>query len=334
MINEVDAHPMTMKVSNARTDFFGLDQKLVEMIPFALWYDSKYRTVITITDGSVTATHDVIVPTLFCAENAIYVGKAVGSVRYRKAITSYFENRGANTVPQFIALTVMNVDSVYECLEEQLQKYGAHDLIINCVPNRGYVAALAIGKLMEKYYSEISVVQYLPNKGIVSYSEDKNIGIGIDNKSYSLSEFIQLMGGRVTNEYASLYDSSQYEDLAKLFRNYCDSFKVLYADNQLKNFNPWAHMTKLLSNVAKDDVFEEHRGLKGGEKILSYQGRFSEKVFFGSMIGKTMKQLQEYRIIQNYTEQRDVLSVVVKFDCVNQELVELLQMTQCNGFMR
>lgn len=34
-----------------RMDFFSLDEQLVEMLPFALWYGKKYGTVITLSDG-------------------------------------------------------------------------------------------------------------------------------------------------------------------------------------------------------------------------------------------------------------------------------------------
>lgn len=325
IIEGADKSLIPMKVRNARTDFYSLDQQLVEMIPFAIWYGLKYRTVITISDGSVTAAHDVIIPTLFCAENAVYIGKAVGSQRYQNAITSYFKSRGENTVPRFVPLSQTDVDSIFYSIMEQLQKYGQHDIVINCVPNRGCDMALAVGRLMEKYHGEINVVQYLSDRGIVSYSEDKNIGVGLDNKNYSLSELIQLMGGRVTNEYSLLYDSSQYEDLIRLFRNYGDSFKVRDAENKSKNFNPWAHMTNLLATAAKDVGFEEQRRLESDGQIFRYQGYFSEEVFSRSRIGETLRQLQEYKIIKNYSEKYDENSVYVRFEHVNWELAELLR---------
>ena len=144
-------------------DFFRLDEQLVEMLPFALWYGKKYGTVITLSDGMSSSTYDVIIPTLFCARNAVFVGKAVKSRKYQNAITKYFESRGGNTIPKFISLSSMEVGTIFDCLEELLTKYGYHDIIINCVPNRGYDGALAIGRLMEKYPGDINAVQYLHN---------------------------------------------------------------------------------------------------------------------------------------------------------------------------
>lgn len=334
MIDSVDICLAPMKVHNARTDFYGLDQQLIEMLPFALWYGLRYKTVITVTDGSVTATSDVIVPTLFCAENAIYIGKTVGSGRYQRAVQTYFENRGANTTPQFLQLSNMDMDVIYECLEVQIQVYGAENIVINCVSNRSYAAALAVGKLLEKYNKKISVVQYLPNKGIISYSGDKDIGIGLNNKNYSLSEFIQLMGGCITNEYAEIYDSSQYDLLVKFFQKYCDSIKVLDAEGKTKNINPWAQMTKLLADVAKDNVFEEHYQLGQSNTMMMYNGHFSEGVFSQSLIGRTLNQLQQYRVIRNYTETQAGHDIEIQFDYVDQELVDLLKMFEGENVSR
>lgn len=156
----------------------------------------------------------------------MFIGKAVNSRKYQNAIEKYFESRGSNTAPEFITLSAMDVESIYTCLEEQLVKYGHHDIIINCVPNWGYDAALAIGRLMEKYSGNINAVQYLQNMAIISFSTDKNVGVGLDDKNFSLAEYIQLMGGRIANEYAGLYDSSEYESIMALFKKYCEPTRL------------------------------------------------------------------------------------------------------------
>lgn len=323
-LEQMDIMLSPIKIRNTRMDFFGLDAQLVEMIPFALWYEDKYRTIITISDGMSTTTHDVIIPTLFCAENAIFIGKTVGSKRYQKIIKNYFESRGSNTTPQFVTIAAMDIERISACLEKQICDYGAHNLIINCVPNRTYDALLAVGKLMEKYPGEIMPVQYLPGKGIVSFSEDKNIGVGLENKSYSLSEFIQLMGGKVSNEYANLYDSTQYESLLELFRTFSETKTLKGTTGTGKEFNPWVQMTGLLANIAKDNSIEDILNLKEESTPLHYNGKFSETVYRNSRIGKTMKKLQEYHIIRDYDERVNGANITVAFDYVNPEIKFLL----------
>lgn len=323
ILAEIDARMLPFKVYHSRTDFFGLDQQLVEMLPFALWYGSRYRTVITISDGIMTATKDAIIPTLFCAEKAIYVGKTVNSARYRNIMEGYFKSRGANTVPEFRSLTDMGAESLYRTLEELISRYGVENVVINRVPNQEVDAALAIGRLMEKYKNRLCVVQYLSGRGIVSYSEDHNVGVGLDNKSYSFSEFVQLMGGSVVNKFTLLYDSSQYEKLSALFQTYYRRYLVPTRDE--KGFNPWADLVKIVNPSVKDYLWESSHRLKERNERLIYQGRFSKKLFQSGKIRTALIHLQRYRIIQNCTEKEDRESVEIQFEYVDPELVELLR---------
>lgn len=324
-LKEVDLILSPIKTRNARMDFFSLDEQLVEMLPFALWYGKKYGTVITLSDGMTTSTYDVIIPTLFCAQNAVFIGKAVNSRKYQNAIANFFKSRGGNTTPEFITLSIMDMESIFDCLEEQLTKYGHHDIIINCVPNRGYDVALAIGRLMEKYPGNINAVQYLQNKGIVSFSADKNVGVGLDNKNFSLSEYIQLMGGRIANEYAGLYDSSEYESIMALFKKYCEPTRFKGADGKtLGSFNTWAVVTKFFSQSAKDINYGD--GIKKElEDELHYTGSFSESVFRNSLIGNVLDQLQTYHIIRDYERTAVDNMVTVDFEYTNPEIGGLLQ---------
>lgn len=323
---EADQMLSVIKTRNARMDFFSLDEQLVEMLPFTLWYGKKYGTVITLSDGMTTSTYDVIIPTLFCAQNAVFIGKEVNSCKYQKAIENYFESRGNNTVSGFITLSSMDVEAIFTCLEELLTKYGYHDIIINCVPNRGYDVALAIGRLMEKYPGNINVVQYQQNKGIISLSADKNIGVGLDNKNFSLAEYIQLMGGRIANEYAGLYDSREYESMMALFKKYCEPTRLKGVGGKSTNsFNTWAAVTKFFSQSAKDTNYGDEIKQELEGDALHYTGSFSESIFRNSMIGNVLDQLQTYHIIRDY--ERNIVGdiVTVDFEYINPEIGNLLQ---------
>lgn len=324
-INEADKLLAPVKTRNARMDFFGLDEQLVEMIPFALWYGNRYGTVITISDGVSTTTYDVIIPTLFCARNAIFVGKAVNSKKYQQAIRTYFQNRGGNTMPQFVSLSSMDMDTIYDSLEQQMEKYGFHDLIINCVPNKGYGAALAIGRLIEKYPGAINAVQYRKNRGIISFSTDNSIGVGLDNKSFSLPEYIRLMGGRVANEYAKLYDIKECEALVNLFRKYCTPTKYIKANGKPGYFNTWACVTGFFSRASKDIEYENFINIDSEGEVTHYTGSFSDKIFQEATLGNALRQLHCFHIIRGYRECIEKNIVTVDFDYVNPEIVSLLQ---------
>jgi len=326
ILKEVDQILSPIKTRNARMDFFSLDEQLVEMLPFALWYGNKYGTVITLSDGMSTSTYDVIIPTLFCARNAVFVGKAVNSRKYQNSIETYFESRGGNTAPTFITLSSMDMETIFNCLEEQIRKYGHNDIIINCVPNRGYNAALAIGRLMEKHSGNLNAVQYLQNKGIASFSADKNVGVGLDNKNFSLSEYIQLMGGKIANEYDSLYDSSEYESIMALFKKYCEPTRYKGVDGKTQgSFNTWAVVTKFFSQSAKDINYGDMIRKELERDELRYTGTFSESVFQNSRMDNVLDQLQMYHIIRDYERHIVGKMVTVNFEYINPEIGTLLR---------
>ena len=332
-LKKVDQMLLPVKSRNARMDFFSLDEQLVQMLPFVLWYGKKYGTIITLSDGMSSSTYDVIIPTLFCAQNAVFVGKGVSSRKYQQAINHYFESRGGNTAPIFVALSVMNTETIFSCLEEQVERYGYHDIIINCVPNHGYDAAIAVGRLMEKYPGNINAVQYLQNKGIVSFSSNKNIGVGLNNKNFSLSEYIQLMGGRIENEYACIYDSKEYESLMALFKKYCEPTRCKNKDGKKQSsFNTWAVVTKFFAQSAKNINFEDEIKIESEGDVLHYTGIFSEDIFRNVQIDSVLEQLQIYHIIRNYKKAVAEDEISVDFEYINPEIERLLQQFE-NGWI-
>lgn len=328
-IKTVDRMLAMVKIRNARMDFLSLDAQLIEMIPFSLWYGNKYRTVITISDG--IAVQDVIVPTLFCATNAIFIGKNMEGEKYQQSVTTYFQNRGAVTTPQFVSLTEWNIDSVYTCVEKQVQEHGANEVIINCVLHKNFDVLLAVGMLMEKYPEKINAVQYLPNKGIVSFSKDKNIGVGLDNKSYSIGEFISLLGACITNEYNTLYDYEQCEALFEVFRDFSNPRRITKENGGESVFYLWATMATLFSENFKDTNYDEILDKEPTDEILFYQGKFSTSIFENNKVGKTLKGLQEYKIIQNYCETVKSSFVEISFEYRDVELISILEMFELDN---
>ena len=89
--------------------------------------------MLTISDGMTSAAQDVIVPTLFCAPNAVFVGKAVGSRKYQQTIGEYFENRGATTVPRFDVLPSADVDTLFDAVDGKVQELDVGRVLVNCI---------------------------------------------------------------------------------------------------------------------------------------------------------------------------------------------------------
>lgn len=312
-------------IRNMRMNFFSLDEQLIELIPFVTWYGKRNGTIITISDGMSTATQDVIVPTLLCAENAIFIGKAVGSKKYQKIVKKYFEKRGNNINPIFIQVCSDENDFLFQQVVKQIEKYGVDNIVVNCVLNKKIEVSLAVGRLIEHYSKKINVVQYNPIKGIISYSGNNKIGVGLNSKSYSVEEYIQLLGGKIDNEYSSLYDSDQYEKLCLLFQKYC--VPTIYEKKEGKGkstFNTWACVIGLFNQTSKDIELESIMNYENECDRIYYSGTFSKDIFDKAFIEYTLVNLQTYHIIDNCAVRKEKENVKISFETTNLELVDLI----------
>lgn len=80
----------------------------------------------------------------------------------------------------------------------------------------------------------------------------------------------------------------------------------------------------MFSEIAKSEILEVSHNLASVQEFITYQGRFTESVYFDSMIGKTLKLLQEYHIIRKYSEQINGDVIEISFEYSTPELAEVL----------
>lgn len=330
-IKAADRMLSVVKAKNLRMDFLSLDAQLVEMIPFSLWYGVKYKNILTISDG--VASQDVIVPTLFAAQNATFIGINVENEKYKNSVISYFHGRGSVTMPHFVAIPYISLESVIDCIKEQIDVLELSEVIINCVPHENTEVSMALGCLIERYQGKLNIVQYNAGKGVFSFSGDKNIGVGLGAKSFSVNEFISLMGGKVTNEFSTLYDSTQYDSMCELLQMYSGTRFYKNDSGGMSSFVPWSVMATFFAQSAKDDdSMDDLLRLSSAEmETLHYSGTFDNSIFEHCFIDRTLKKLQDYRIISNFHERRRTTSVCVDFEYYDPELPELLKMFEAES---
>ena len=324
-VKTADRMLSVVKARNLRMDFLSLDAQLVEMIPFSLWYGVKYKNVLTISDG--IATQDVVVPTLFSAQNALFIGSNVEDEKYKNSIISYFSNRGSATLPRFITMSSINVQNIMDCIEGFIEEQELDNIIINYVPHKSAEVSIALGCLIERYNGKINIAQYDVKKGIISFSGERNIGVGLGVKSFSVNEFISLMGGKITNELSVLYDSTQYDSLCELFHMYSDTRCYKNSSGGMTPYIPWNAMATFFAQSAKDDDSMDRllcQALTNSE-TFHYEGVFTIDIFDHCVIDSTLKKLQDYRIISNYHERRSATSAFVEFKYYDYLLPKLLK---------
>lgn len=326
---------------NTRMDFLSLDAQLVEMIPFALWYGKKYRTVITVSDGA--ATRDTTIPTLFSAENAIFLmGKAYATGgggeeseiyrKYKSAITAYFEKRGKTTTPIFEVLEAEDTASVFARLRALIDERGVDNVVIHSVPHRNQSIGMALGQLIAAYGEKLSVVGYDAYAGAVPFSGDREIGIGLNNQSYSVAEFVELLGGKISTAYEQLYSNLRYEALFDLFQKQSGVRSYTNAKGESNCFVPWIMMGGFFRSNAADDS-EIDKRVKGESADPSdppsaptvYEGSFSKEICDACGIIPFLKRLEQYKIIRNCSETVTATGKRIRFDCFDPGLIDILR---------
>lgn len=327
-IELVEKELFVVKARNSRTNFISLDAQLIEMIPFSLWYEEKYQTTIIVTDG--VPVNDVIIPTLLNAKEAIFVSGKSKSKNYQNVIKSYFKSRNSEISIGFFGFRANEVKIIYEELDKLVNKYGLENIVVSLSSIKNNSVVLAIGSLMEKYSGKLSVVQYDHQKGIMSFGDDKCFEVGLEDKSFSVNEYIELMGGRIQNEYGTLYDSASYDILVELFKNHSETIfhQSVQENGKVKNisFVPWIVAAKFFSQNAKN---EDKESMLLSQKVTdytlkNYKGIFAADVYNESEIGKFVCSLSNYKIIGNVSEITDNGAVTLSFDYYDIEISQLL----------
>lgn len=336
IVEEIDAQLKVVKCRNRRTDFVSIDAQLIDFLPFCLWYRNKYQTVITLT--SKIPVRDVVIPTLFCAENALFLGPEIeNDITYQSRIRTYFEKRGNNTnaVPdddiyKYKNCDINNITDILTSLEQFKQALSRGDAILNFVGMDNKIA-LAVGMFLQA--NNATAMYYDPKQGAVPVSGDPYVAAGLDSKSFSVSEIIELIGGIVKNPLERFSCESDREKLADIFKEFCCRKTYYEEGNKSVQYNTWVQMNTAFQNEAKavqtkvytDEKFNVEKCKK---TVTHYCKTIDAKVFHLSDMGEWLESLQENKIIANYTYRTTPQGVEIQFDYCEKEVVEVIEATR------
>lgn len=202
-------------VRDQRINFFALDANMIDMIPFCRWYGRCWDTVLTYTDG--LPVEDVVIPTLLCAREAVFVG-AVGDAAYQSAVRRYFRARGGTTEPRFIICDLTDLTAASAALASVLADLGGDEdrLVLHQVQSQ--TAAIPFGMALGAN-PKLAAVRYDRNtRRIVSANGyGKRLTAGLCSKSFSVAEYIALMGGRAAPDGSRLHSGTAADALAAVF---------------------------------------------------------------------------------------------------------------------
>ena len=310
LVDKIDAIEKAFAIlveRNRNKNFYTIDSTMIDMIPFVIWYGIENKTVVTFSEGIVA--EDVIIPTLLCAEKAIFVSADL-TKKYKDSVKQYFSKRhitSGNYIPQNIN---SDTDVEFIDLKDNNQKYITDLLIellnlndgiaINCLINNSIPITMAIGAFSDKF--NVPVYHYSRKNGIENIKNGTLITPGLFKKSFSVEEYFDLMGGKYTNIYLRSPFLREYNDLVALFKKHSE-FKTFRDKNgKKKNFSAWGSVCGVFQNFGQKKLVE----IRNNYQEFHYSNQFEEGIYQKCGLVYLFNQLEKYHIIKG---------LVVRYNC-------------------
>lgn len=294
-------------IHNQRINFFEYDAQLVEMIPFCVWYGKKYQRVIVFSEG--VPTKDVILPTLLYAKEAIFVSENPFADNYSRVVEEYFASRGSNTASQFV---------VYHQHKNKKPEYDA-DRERDIVTGGGFLKEQFL-----RVHNELLNLRYDAKAQLIK--GDTNLFVGMEKQSFSVDEFIHLLGGDIIE---SAHDTLDMETFNYLERMFWEKYSNL-ADNgktgkEKRTWIPWNECALVFQNgrMSKEDK-EITIDSVAKDIIYVFDESMSEKIYRENSIDIFLTQLYDFHLIERLQCRIRKRKVVIQFITYHKEIINLL----------
>lgn len=298
-LEEINKKMSILKIRNKKTDYKKIDAVFVNMMPFCIWFQKKYQTVLTFSEGRLL--EDVAVPTILLPETAAFIGENV--VADSNLLKRYFDGRGGNT-----SVITEKCPHVYNCEEAKktvndcLDKYS--DCIINMVGTNKYITA-AIALIAND--RGVPVVEYDKHQGIQSLFNCPSIHSTVHEKNLTCKEVVRLLRGDVSDAHNVKLYAADYNNLVEIFWKYSENWTTIIGS--LSNNNPIAVPLKI--SKPESTVHEE-------VSITLEEADKKNAVPF-------LKNLQRYNIIGNlHVAVDDANHCNIDYDALNSEIKDFL----------
>lgn len=335
----LDFELSAVKCMNRRTDFTAIDAQLIDFLPFCYWYRKKYKTVVTLT--TKLPVKDVVIPTAFCAEKTVFIGPDIeNDDSYEATVKEYFISRGNTTNSvEFVNCNVKDLADILYKLSEYKDVLENQEALINIVSGNDDAIPIAVGQLAGQC-KNINVLRYDSLKGITTIIGNKSVSIGIENKSFSVEEVIDLIGGKIKNHDDVISSDEDRERLLRVFKTFCkdDYYTKVVDGKETKHlYNIWRMFSTYLKDDIKDSLllkilndknFELERCEKTQKKCMGENAyRTSINVFGNARLKNLFDEMTKYKIIGDFNLQEDPISneVVVSFTYCEDVIKQMLE---------
>lgn len=310
-LDALDRELQIAKVRAMRVNFFGFDKQMVDMIPFCLWHGRRWGTVLTFTDG--VAVEDVVIPTLLCAEEAVFAGEAAQDAAYQAAVTRYFAGRGDNTRARFVPCAP-DTKSMGKLLRETVDGLagGEAGLVLNQVRCSAPETAVALGMALARFPA-LAAVRYDPAEGIVAFDEEgEQLSSGLCSKSFSVEEYIALMGAQARPDGTRPLSGAESAALSALF------WRHMYDRQDAKPLRQF-------SEFLRRDRAAESFPVKAPQPPQAASLAIPRGIFASCALGALLQSLQTCRIIRGLSLRTRGDEVHARFECVDPLLIDWLR---------
>lgn len=295
-------------IRNQYINFFEYDAQLVRLIPFTLWYGKKYQEVFVFSNG--IAAKDVVIPTLLYAKKAYFVVKDKDNENYKSVIQRYFVERGGNTETKFISYDDML----------QLTKDKNVD---------GYVIA-GEGELKEDYLVRTKNVINVRYNAKNNKINNANLFCGLSCQSFSVKEFIHLLGGDIKEEFRDTFSNKIFNELENLFWKYAkieEGTKFVPWNRLITIFTKESRETNKYNKELRIEIANENVPLDKSEKKIIYlcDMLISQEKYLINIIDKFLIELYDYHLIDKFVTKMEGENIKVRFITFHKEICNIVE---------
>lgn len=294
---------------NRRLDMAAIDEALIDMIPFVLWYGKDYSAVITFSDGN--ASDDVIVPTMIVPETAVFIGKNLEGSAYSRVVEDYFRARGDNVHPVMVNCgSEPTLDRAVQLLTGLTGRYP--NAVLNSLHSNSPIVSIAMGYAAAQ--KQLPIVTYDHARGITDVHSGEMLSAGLTNKGFTMSEFIRLMQGSENNADRILDKMEEQGSIFRLFQQYSQPFgggqSLLYRLSEFLN----KHTAMTDVNLSQGSTDEPQ----------TVSCTFDAQIYRRCGLEEVLKLFDRYRIICDLSVDRTDKNVKTQFRCRDESLLSHL----------
>ncbi len=322
-INELNKKLGVVFERNRHKNYFLIDSSMIDSIPFCLNYGFKYDTVITVSSGS--PIRDVIVPTLFRAERAVFLIPQ-GAQEYKTIVENYFSVHGKNnTKTEFIECMISSADKLKDTICQTIKENPYKHIILNCVEQNDIQINMAI---INAAGGNLPIYSYSQKNGLTCIKNDKLLGTKLLRGSFTLEEYLCLMNSSHLNIYDLIPLYSDYKMLMDLFKKYSSEwYKVsTLLDGKISGLKSFCSAffgkdrkirTEFVEDLERTNIIKV-LDISNNDLTIEFRDNYAKRLLMNK--GTLLEVMIYYKLRESALFNDVGTGVMIQWDCISEKL--------------